>query len=412
MLTPVLAGRRHVAAAIAGAAFASFTVGCGSDTTHGYSAPANTAGSAGTMNPTAGAPGAGGAPVSAGSGGAGNAGATPGTGGVPIVGTGGAVVSSSGGVPAGTGGASAAGAAGAGAGGAQTGPAPYELSINIPPVAPGGEDTQCVQVKLPNTAPVDIVKVHNVLSKGSHHFIVSALTAANAAEMPLTPCRPFRGALQGGPLAITQKKDDEVNTPAGVSYSLSANQVISLELHYINTGTDTLSVNATSQLYPAPAGANLQQSSVLLVGTGTFSLPPMQATSTGPRYIQMPPGLDGVNYFAMTGHTHRLGTNVTVGAAANATAQATSVYAPTPYEWDSPVLVPLSPAAQLPTGGGFVLKCDWNNTTNATVTFGESALAEMCFFWAYYYPKKSSVPNLIVEGLGPVDSATAMALGF
>jgi hypothetical protein len=126
----------------------------------------------------------------------------------------------------------------------------------------------------------------------------------------------------------------------------------------------------------------------------------------------MPSQLDGVSYFAMTGHTHRLGTNVTVSGAANATSQATPLYNPTPFDWDSPVLVPLSPPAKLPTGGGFVLKCDWNNTTNATVTFGESANAEMCFFWAYYYPKKTSVSNLIVEGLGPVDPSLAISLGF
>src|SRR5262249_31989963 len=161
---------------------------------------------------------------------------------------------------------------------------------------------------------------------------------------------------------------------SGVAYSLSANQVISLELHYINTGTEQLAVNAKSQLFPAEPGSNLQQSSVLLVGTASFSIPAQQAATTGPRFIQMPPALDGVSYFAMTGHTHHLGTGVQVSSAANATSQATSLYAPTPYDWDSPVLVPLSPAAQLPTGGGFVLKCDWNNTTNAAVSFGESAL--------------------------------------
>jgi len=73
-------------------------------------------------------------------------------------------------------------------------------------------------------------------------------------EMPLTPCKPFRTALQGGPLSITQKKDDTVTTPDGVGYGLAANQVMHLELHYINTGTDVLTVQANTEIFAAPAG--------------------------------------------------------------------------------------------------------------------------------------------------------------
>ena len=35
---------------------------------------------------------------------------------------------------------------------------------------------------------------------------------------------------------------------------------------------------------------------------------------------------------------------------------------------------------------GLSYQCDWNNTTKSTVTFGESALDEMCFIGGYYYP--------------------------
>lgn len=35
---------------------------------------------------------------------------------------------------------------------------------------------------------------------------------------------------------------------------------------------------------------------------------------------------------------------------------------------------------------GIAYQCEWNNTTNQLVTFGESALQEMCFMWMYYYP--------------------------
>jgi hypothetical protein len=344
-------------------------------------------------------------------------GAPAGTGGTPGsagVAAGGAPPSiASGGVPAvDAGGGVMGGAAGASAGGAaQSGPAPFTYSIVIPSVAPGEEGTQCLNVQLPNTTPISITKIHDVLSEGSHHFIVSMVNDPMATVMPATACKPFRTALQGGPLAITQRKDDTIVTPPGVGYGLSANQIISLELHYINTDTNMLQVQAQTEIYPAEPGANLQDSTVLLIGTTNFSLAPQTTTSTGPRYIAMPSDLDGVNYFAITGHTHRLGTAVKVSSASSATATPTVLYAPPNYNWDSPSLDQLNPAVQVPSGGGFVLQCDWNNTTNSTITWGESALNEMCFFWAYYYPRKS-ISNLILEGVGPVDPAFIKALGI
>src|SRR5262249_10953572 len=127
------------------------------------------------------------------------------------------------------------------------------------------------------------------------------------------------------------------------------------------------------------------------------------------RYIPMPAYVDGVNYFAVTGHTHRLGTGVKVSTAASTSATPTNIYAPMPFDWDSPVLQPLDPPVHVPSGGGFVLQCDWQNTTSSVISFGESALQEMCFFWAYYYPKKSG-SNLIFEGFGPVDPSIATFL--
>ena len=334
------------------------------------------------------------------------------SGGVPGAGSGGAVstggsavvgAAAAGGAAAGSTGGAATSAGGSGAAGAQgTGATPYTLSITIGSVAPGEENTQCIQQRLSNTAPIEVNKLHNVLSNGSHHFIVSALTAAGADVAPLTPCKPFQGALTGEPLAITQKKDDTVVTPDGVGYALAASQVVHLELHYINTTTDTLNVSAQTEISAAAAGAGLQEASVLLIGTLNISIPAMAAASTGPRFIAMPSQVDGVSYYAITGHTHRMGKSVQVSSASANGASPTVVYAPMPYDWDAPELKEFSPAMHLPTGGGFTLQCDWQNTSNSALAFGESALNEMCFFWAYYYPKKT-ISNLIIDGFGAVD---------
>jgi len=65
-------------------------------------------------------------------------------------------------------------------------------------------------------------------------------------------------------------------------------------------------------------------------------------------------------------------------------------------------MVHLDPPVVIPSNGGFQLQCSWNNTTSSTIKFGESALAEMCFFWGYYYPKQP-VLNILLDGIQYVD---------
>ena len=100
--------------------------------------------------------------------------------------------------------------------------------------------------------------------------------------------------------------------------------------------------------------------------------------------------LSGTKFFAITGHTHKYGTQVVVGTAATSGGPRTEVYNPSPFEWSEPETTTHSPEFEVPVGGGFDIKCSYVNTSNQTLGFGESANDEMCFFWAYYYPSKGS----------------------
>jgi len=351
------------------------------------------------INPAAGAGGAGGTNVAAGTGGGGGtlpiAGASASAGGA----SGAMSISGSGGI-GGTGGVGGVGGSGGagGAGGGVAEPEPLRASIQVPQVAAGEEGTVCVQVRLENAAPVHVVRLHNVLSPASHHFIVSKVTDPAGAEEPLTPCVPFRGAIRGAPLTITQKHDDDIVLPPGVAYELGAWQIMNLELHYLNVSEEPLDVVATTELYLAPAEAQLQEATVLLVGTGDIAIGPRATASTGPKFTALPEGMDGVHFFAITGHTHRFGTNVEVSSATSDGQPETLLYAPEHFLWDAPEMKHLDPAVEVSPGGGFSFECEWENSTDEVIGFGESALAEMCFFWAYYYPKKP-VTNVLLDGI-------------
>jgi hypothetical protein len=275
---------------------------------------------------------------------------------------------------------------------------PLKLKVEVPGVQPGEEKTQCVQLRLPNQAEVNITKIHNTITTGSHHFIVTALTDKNAQETELTQCRAFAGALAGAPLAITQKHDDLVTLPEGIGYHLNSNQVMNLELHYINTTDRVLDIVAETELIAADGAAKLQDGSVMLMGTAKLNIPAHETWKTQPTFLKLPAGMEDVQFFAITGHTHHFGTDVNVHTADAGKQPVDELYHPERFDWEAPEMKQLAPQARVPKDGGFLLQCEWNNTSDSAVKFGESATAEMCFFWGYYFPKKDVI-SLVLDDM-------------
>lgn len=273
----------------------------------------------------------------------------------------------------------------------------YRISMTVPNVPPTTEGTQCVRVKLGNVGPVKIGRIHNRLSGHSHHFVVSSVTDPTATEQALYECPPFRAPLTGAPLTVTQKHDEEIVLPEGVGYALEDDQLMHLELHYINTSDEVADVTAEAELFPSTDTGEIKEAGFLLVGSLDIAIPPHSQHSTGDLFVATTPALEGVEYYAITGHTHRFGTNVTVGVAESANADATMIYEPASFDWSAPEVGYLKPTVQVPSGGGFRFSCEWDNPTDDTILYGESALTEMCFFWAYYYPRAPMQQTLLVR---------------
>jgi hypothetical protein len=271
----------------------------------------------------------------------------------------------------------------------------YTITWGPVMVPPGMESTQCIWVKLPNTGVLKVHQMHNVLSSSSHHLIVYKDDKDTVEQTTPVACQPFTGALNTAgniaPLAITQKKDDQITLPDGVAYYLGANQMMKVEMHYINS-TDTDQVaTATVDLYAADPATIHDEAGLLFAGSPDIDILPGQDFMLH-QYLTMPASLDlsAAHVFAITGHTHRLGTNVQINVSPSKTGPMTPVYTPAPFVWSEPVTQAQTPDFSVPKGGGFDFTCNFHNDTQTEVKFGESANNEMCFFWAYYWPSQGS----------------------
>jgi hypothetical protein len=291
----------------------------------------------------------------------------------------------------GAGGTGAGGTGGAGGSGGAFVPPANSFSVKWgPTMVPSGENaegTQCVVKRLGNTEPVSIHEIHNSLGATSHHFIVYRVDDTEERPDPY-PCSPFADTANDPPLIITQRKDDRLTLPAGVAYTIAPNQMIRLELHYINVTAAPQLAEATSTFIPMPDDEVEHEADIMFTGDTTITVPKMSETTRGPTFIRVPARFNGVNYFALTGHEHQWGTDVYIEVAESEGSAGTPVYDVPNFLWDEPATITHDPPFTVPDGGGFKLTCEWNNTSEEDVGFGLGVDDEMCFFWAYYFPSR------------------------
>ena len=83
--------------------------------------------------------------------------------------------------------------------------------------------------------------------------------AAQATQATPFNCQPFQDTLNpadGNPLVISQKKDDLITLPQGVAFTLDPNQMVRLEMHYINANpSQSATLVTTSTLTTIPDSA-------------------------------------------------------------------------------------------------------------------------------------------------------------
>jgi hypothetical protein len=261
----------------------------------------------------------------------------------------------------------------------------YTITLDSIPLAAGEETVVCTTVLLGNREEVFLPRIRGELQRGSHHFI--AYRSADTIESPTpTPCTSFAGVFasggQEGPLMIVERPSDVLQFPPGVALKLAAGQMLLIELHAINTTTEPLEAGGTFHFDTLPLSTQIIESNMAFWGTLAIAIAPGSPGTTG---VLFQPGNPGTKAFALTTHQHRLGTRFRVWASDRPGDTSKAPLAET-LDWANPPLYRLEPEVAFDGENGLSFQCDWQNTTDQFITFGESALQEMCFLWMYYYP--------------------------
>jgi hypothetical protein len=340
-----------------------------------------------------------------GAGGGGEGGSAPsGTGGAAATGKGG----SGSGTQTGAGGAGSGGTSGAGGSAATTGAGGavvdagatvgtiHDLTIGPFTVDPGGEQTFCIDIPLTADGKgYDISRVVADIPPGGHHMILYTNDAATAKRDPYE-CSIFatlgpNGVLGVKPLFAAQQAHTELNFPDGIAYHFKDKQFITIDFHYLNTTSKAISASGTMHLTEPPVGTVKQHSNIFFFGP-VLSLQIPVGEWKNSWYFPLTNTDTELSIFAATTHSHKWTEKATLSFGPEGTTKID-------YEntnWDNPELKVYSPSTTVPKDSGVTITCAYNNTTDATLSFGESAATnEMCITWGYYYPEIS--PGAILD---------------
>jgi hypothetical protein len=238
-------------------------------------------------------------------------------------------------------------------------------------LSPGEESYLCWAVNVPEDVKVDAFDFPG--APVVHHFMLSQTIAPepdgwSVCEDLLKPTwRPIFTAGAGA---------NVLSLPAGVAHELKAGSQLVVQLHLVNT-----QVKAVTDV--AQVGMKVTEvadtQAVQIGGFGSFqiSLPPAQTSSitsecTLPRTSRL---------VALMPHMHQLATSMKLELGTSKD-DLRVIYSRDPWNFDQQTIDSLD--TTLAAGRFARLTCNYNNTTDRTISYGESSFDEMCFlgiFW-------------------------------
>jgi hypothetical protein len=166
--------------------------------------------------------------------------------------------------------------------------------------------------------------------------------------------------------------------PNGVGLHVRKGDALTLELHVVNTSTETLRGDSGLEIVEADPTTAMEEANILNPALTELTLPPNTTTTASGKCTVT----SDQTLFAIGPHMHELGTHfkstLTQGGK-------TRVLLDEDFDWNQQVFEPLE-RIEVHAGDTVNLECTWHNTTPKTVHWGTTSDQEMCSAFVYRYP--------------------------
>lgn len=237
---------------------------------------------------------------------------------------------------------------------------------------PGSEAWPCQ--RHPITETIYVKAIRPISPPGTHHTLVGLASGSDGGAC--------QGGLDGSYIYASGVGVTELVFPEGVGLKLEAGYSLELELHLFNTGDTPTQGTSGIEVLVADPSEITEEAEIFLPGPFNLSIPPGEQTISGTCGITQDQTI-----FALFPHMHQLGSHFR--SVANVGGEDIVLH-DGPYDFSDQGFFPIEPL-QLTAGDSITTTCTWNNTTDATVTWGNSSTDEMCFSILYRYPRVGGI---------------------
>jgi len=275
---------------------------------------------------------------------------------------------------------------------------PDGLALRVPSLLiPAGEERVWCWYGTWEGPDSGIVSFHRrASSQFLHHLNLKSLSATDPhPDGTLIDCTSLEEqATHGTDLIAEMRSTDggnELALPPGVAVSLPSGSRWVADIHYVNTSTEPICVNAAYDFELTPADQVEAMAAAIELDVGNYEIPPGEVTLR--TECEVPVDMD---LLAVAGHMHDRGTRFQVETIMDESTEPVLLYAVDPwlssYQYEPPLTLFETDEVHLQAGDTLVMDCTWNNETNTPLTYPE----EMCQTRAVAYPLDS--PMQCVDG--------------
>ena len=247
-------------------------------------------------------------------------------------------------------------------------------------VEPGAEVFMCQDFDNPFAGrDVAIGRSESTMTPGSHHLHVY-YGKNSAPDVAATPCQDpneFRPMIH---LATIPHQIAEY--PASTAATLKGTSGLRMQSHYVNTTDKPLHARVEVKLTAVDPAAVTRWVAQMHFNRTVLRIPPgmgQQVTTT----CTIPNTFGPIGLLSAVSHMHRHGVHFLAKTSAGTTLLETT-------EWDEAPPTVYDTPVMLNPGDAISWTCTYNNDTQTTLTFGDSALKnEMCIYIARFFSSPS-----------------------
>ncbi len=262
---------------------------------------------------------------------------------------------------------------------AATNPPGSSFRITTPDITihAGEEVTYCYYTTIPTTETLGVKRWSSTMTPGSHHLI---LFFGDSGKPDGTIDQSCGGIGGGGGVPYwtysAQTPTNEAIMPTGVGMTVPAGQKVYVQMHYLNAGDADIAAHVVIDGETYAASETYTPAAAFITYNTQISIP-ANSTGTAGGTCAVPAG---AKFFSMSTHAHKQAIHTEVKDGAAMVFQSDDWEHPGTVDWAAEPFYSFST-------GSLSYRCNYNNTTNRTVTEGSSAETdEMCMAVGYFFP--------------------------